>query len=147
MNLAIRPADTADADRVKACVDAAYRHYVPRIGRPPAPMLADHAALIAEGKVHVMGTPIAALIVFYPKGDRLHVENVAVAPEARGKGFGRALMAHAEAAGRRLRLTAVDLYTHELMAENIAWYARLGYRETRRAVEDGIPRVWLGKFL
>ncbi len=145
MNLPIRPAEAGDADRVKACVDAAYGPYVPRIGRPPAPMLADHAALIAAGKVHVMGSPLAGLIVFYPRGDRLHVENVAVSPEARGRGFGRALMAHAETAGRRLRLSAVELYTHQTMTENIAWYTRLGYRETSRAVEDGFPRMWLAK--
>lgn len=145
--MVIRPAEPADAERIKACVDAAYGPYVARIGRPPAPMLADYAALIAEGKVHVTGSPIAGLIVFYPRGEMLHVENVAVSPEAQAKGFGRSLMAHAEAAASRLRLTAIDLYTHQLMTENIAYYARLGYEEVGRGVEHGFPRVWFRKRL
>jgi len=143
--MSVRPAEPADTERIKACVDAAYGPSVARIGRPPAPMLADYAALIAEGKVHVTGSPIAGLIVFYPRGDHLHVENVAVSPEARGKGFGRALMRHAEAAAARLRLGTVELYTHQLMTENISYYNRLGYREIRRGVEDGYPRVWFQK--
>lgn len=145
MDISIRPAEAAEAERIKACVDAAYGPYVARIGRPPAPMLADYAALIAQGKVHVTGSPIAGLIVYYPRGEHLHVENVAVSPDARGKGFGRALMGHAEAAASRLRLATVELHTHQLMTENIAYYGRLGYREIRRGVEDGYPRVWFGK--
>lgn len=143
--MSIRPAEPADAEQIKACVDAAYGPYVARIGRPPAPMLADYAALIAEGKVHVTGSPIAGLIVFYPRGELLHVENVAVSPEAHGKGLGRSLMDHAEVAAARLRLSAVELYTHQLMTENIAYYGRLGYREIRRGVEDGFQRVWFRK--
>jgi hypothetical protein len=38
-------------------------------------------------------------------------------------------------------------FTHELMVENQAIYARLGYEETDRRVEDGFARVFLRKRL
>jgi ribosomal protein S18 acetylase RimI-like enzyme len=142
----IRAAEAGDIEPVKACVDAAFGSYVARLGRPPAPMLADYGALVAGGKVQVIGEGrVVGLIVYYPRGDHIHVETVAVLPEARGKGFGRALMAHAEAAASRLRLAAVELYTHALMTENITYYNALGYREIRRGDEDGFPRVHFRK--
>ena len=39
------------------------------------------------------------------------------------------------------------LYTQEIMTENIALYTRVGYRETHRAVEQGLPRVFMRKDL
>lgn len=144
--MTVRAAEPGDADAVRACVTAAYAPYVAHIGRPPAPMQADYGALIAAGKVHVLDRHgIAGVIVHYPRGDHIHVENLAVLPEARGNGFGRRLMAHAEAAALRLRLAGVELYTHALMTENIAYYGRLGYREVRRGEEDGFPRVYFRK--
>ncbi|MCQ3807153.1 MAG: hypothetical protein OXB92_12710 [Acidimicrobiaceae bacterium] len=49
----IRHASAADESGVRACVDAAYGPYVKRIGKPPAPMLDDYAALIRSEVVHV----------------------------------------------------------------------------------------------
>lgn len=43
----IRLATEDDQDAVVACVAAAYRIYLTRLGRKPAPMLADYGALIA----------------------------------------------------------------------------------------------------
>ena len=42
---AIRPALPSDLDAVRHCVLQAYALYVPRMGREPAPMTADYAAL------------------------------------------------------------------------------------------------------
>lgn len=42
---------------------------------------------------------------------------------------------------------ALTLYTSEKMAENLALYARLGYRETGRRAEDGFARVYMVKTL
>ncbi len=54
METTIRPAVAADCDAVRACVRAAYAKYVERIGREPAPMLADYQRLIAQGAVSVI---------------------------------------------------------------------------------------------
>jgi GNAT superfamily N-acetyltransferase len=66
-----------------------------------------------------------------PKADHLLIVNVAVAPTYQGKGYGRALMAHAEEVARTLNLREVRLYTNALFAENLRLYSRLGYRVDR----------------
>ena len=142
----IRPATSGDLDGVRACVRAAYEPHAVRLGRPPAPMLADYATLIRDGKVLVADDRrVLGLIVLYPRGDHVHVENVAVHPDLRGRGLGSALLAEAEKTARRLRLPAVELYTNEAMVENVAYYRRLGFFEVRRGEENGFRRVWFRK--
>lgn len=46
----IRAAVTNDGTAVTACVIAAFAPYIERIGKPPAPMLADYPSLIAAGR-------------------------------------------------------------------------------------------------
>ena len=144
----IRPARATEADWARALVRRAYALYVPRMGKEPAPMLADYAALIAAGQVHVLedeGKPAAALIVIYPKEDALFIENIAVDPAAQGKGHGRALLAFAEREARRLGRDFLRLYTNARMTENLAYYPSLGFRETERREEDGYSRVFFEK--
>lgn len=50
-------------------------------------------------------------------------------------------------AGLSVIPAAIRLYTHERMLENIKIYGKLGYQETRRAVEDGFARVFMRKSL
>src|SRR6185312_7741491 len=113
----IVPARAADADAVTACVRAAYAEYVERIGREPAPMGADYAALIGQGAVWVVrdGDAIAGVLVLRPQPPSLLLENVAVAPGHRGRGLGRALIGHAEERARAGGFDAVTLYTNERM--------------------------------
>jgi ribosomal protein S18 acetylase RimI-like enzyme len=80
-------------------------------------------------------------------GDHLLVENVAVEPGAQRTGLGRRLMARAEDEASALGLFELRLYTNEKMAENVAWYPRLGYRETERRTESGFARVFFAKRL
>ncbi len=75
------------------------------------------------------------------------IENVAVRTDAQGRGIGRALIGFAEQRARDLQLSEVRLYTHELMTENLALYARLGYAETHRRSEGGFGRVFFAKRL
>jgi hypothetical protein len=51
--IAIRPATEADAPALASIAVAAYQHYVPRIGQPPAPMTADYTAAIRRGQAWV----------------------------------------------------------------------------------------------
>ena len=143
----IVPAQPADAAAVSGCVRAAYAEYVERIGREPAPMAADYAALIAAGEVWVVraGAAIAGVLVLRPQPPSLLLENVAVAPGQRGRGLGRALIAFAEERARAAGLDAVTLYTNERMTENLTLYPALGYTETGRGVEDGYARVYFRK--
>src|SRR5262249_1618053 len=52
----IRRATAEDTARIGAIARAAYAKYVPRIGREPAPMVADFAAEVAAGRVVVIAT-------------------------------------------------------------------------------------------
>jgi ribosomal protein S18 acetylase RimI-like enzyme len=143
----IVPARAADASAVTACVRAAYAEYVQRIGREPAPMGADYAALIGQGAVWVVrdGDAIAGVLVLRPQPPSLLLENVAVAPDHRGRGLGRALIGFAEEHVRAGGFDAVTLYTNERMTENLRLYPALGYTETGRRVEDGFARVYFRK--
>lgn len=144
----IRPAEPADQAAIETIVRAAYAVYIPRIGKPPGPMLDDYAKLIADGAVSVIeeaGGEIAALIVLIPKPDHLLLDNIAVRPDRQGRGFGRALIEHAEREAARLGFREIRLYTHEKMTENIALYTRIGFVETDRRNESGYDRVFMTK--
>lgn len=147
----LRSAVPEDADAVRSVVTAAYEPWIPVIGMRPMPMEADYDQLIDAGRVTVLIEPgagrIAALIVLVPEPEVLLIENVAVHPGFQGRGFGRILLAHAEAVARSAQLRKVRLYTHRLMASNIALYERLGYAITARDTSEGRPVVHLAKTL
>jgi ribosomal protein S18 acetylase RimI-like enzyme len=145
----IRRAEDGDVTAVRAVVDAAYSHYVPRLGRPPAPMTADYEKLVSAGEAWVAEADgrVIGVLVTRPSGDALELENVAVDPAQQGQGHGRALVSFAEGHARELGLAAVELYTNEAMVENVRLYPRLGYVEVGRRVEDGYRRVYFRKTL
>lgn len=147
--MTIRPARAEDAGAVARITRDAYGRYVDRIGREPAPMTANHEALIAAGEVWVAEADgrIAGVLLVRPQGAALLLDSVAVAPEAQGRGIGRALIAHAESLAREQGLDAVELYTNVHMTENLAMYPRLGYREVGRGHEDGFERAYFRKTL
>jgi GNAT superfamily N-acetyltransferase len=144
----IRPARPEDTEAVRQLVEDAYGHYVARMGKPPGPMLDDHARRIADGQAWVLeeGDRLAGVLVLEDApGGALLLDNVAVAPSAQGKGHGRALVAFAEEEARRRGHGEVRLYTNVLMVENLALYGRLGFRETGRVSEKGYERVYMAK--
>jgi ribosomal protein S18 acetylase RimI-like enzyme len=143
----IRSARPDEAEWARALARRAYALYVPRMGKEPAPMLADYGALIAADQVRVLedaGSP-AALMVIFPKKDALFIENIAVDPAIQRKGHGRALLAFAEREARRLGFKFLRLYTNAAMTENLTYYPNLGFRETERREEDGYNRVFFEK--
>lgn len=141
----VRRATAGDVDAVKALVDAAYAHYVARIGVRPAPMENDHAAQIAAGEVYVVGTPPAGAVVLVPRADHLYLDSVAVAPVHQGTGLGRVLLAYAEEHARGLGLPEIRLYTNAMMWENQRIYPKLGYEYVERRMDAGRDRVFYRK--
>jgi len=129
----VRRATTADAVAVRELTRAAYAKWVPVLGREPRPMIADYDAALRDHLIDLLQVDgeAAALIEMAPKADHLLIVNVAVAPTYQGKGYGRALMAHAEEVARTLNLSEMRLYTNALFAENVRLYSRLGYRVDR----------------
>lgn len=145
----IRRADARDVSAVGRLVGAAYSGYLDRMSVPPAPMLTDYAQVIGEGVADVLSVDdqLIGLVLMIPAPDHLLVENVAVHPGFQGQGWGRRLMAHAEAKARRAGLGELRLYTNEVMTENIDFYRRLGFTEVDRRAEGGYDRVFMHKQL
>ncbi len=125
----------------------AYQPYVARIGRRPAPMTTDYATITSARSAWVaeQGGYLVGLLVLEPAEDHLLVDNVAVAPDARGLGVGSRLLRLAEEQAHARGLPEVRLYTNEAMTENLDYYPRRGYRETHRCTQDGYRRVFFTK--
>jgi ribosomal protein S18 acetylase RimI-like enzyme len=144
----LRLATPFDVTFVRRCAQAAYAPYVQRIGREPAPMVADFERHIKRGEVTIAesadGQPCGFVIcrVF---ADHVFLENVAVDPAQHGEGHGRALIDHVERLARTRDIALVRLYTNVHMRENLSLYPALGYRETDRRHEDGFDRVYYEK--
>ena len=145
----IRLAQANDRPRIEAIVEAAYGPYIARMGRRPGPMQDDYAARIAAGQTHVLESDgaLVGILVLEPAEDHLLLDNVAVDPGAQGGGYGKALMAFAEDEARRQGHGRIRLYTHVLMAENVAVYERLGYRVTERKTVTGYDRIYMEKVI
>jgi N-acetylglutamate synthase-like GNAT family acetyltransferase len=145
----IRRARPDDVPGVTRCVCAAYLQYIERIGRQPAPMLQDYAAVIAASQVHVAERAgrILGVLELVVTDEGFLLDSVAVDPVARGTGVGRQLLEFAEGEARRQGYASIYLMTNEKMVENQALYTRIGYVLFDRRVVHGYPRVLLRKAL
>jgi len=145
----LRRATGDDIGAIKGLVDESFGKYVERIGKPPAPMLADYAGMLDTSRIWVLerGDDVIAVLVTQDQGDHLLLDTVAVAPSAQGGGYGRRLLELAERDAAEQGLHEVRLVTNEAMTENLVFYPRHGYRETHRAVQDGYHRVFFSKRL
>ena len=142
----VRPDEIALLTRLQR---AAYAPWIPILGMEPLPYHADYTALLTDHDAWLArdadGTEIGALVLGYP-GDHLLIWSVAVCAANAGQGFGRKLLAFAEAEAARRGLAEVRLYTNVRMARNIALYLRQGYGETHREItSDGRHVVHMAK--
>jgi ribosomal protein S18 acetylase RimI-like enzyme len=126
-----RPARAADLPAIVALIDAAYRHYVPIIGRRPRPMDDDQAARLARGELFVIddGDALAAVMTAAVQPESLHIFNLAVHPGAQGRGLLRGMLDLAEDLARRAGKPKLTLYTNVAMTRNRQIYAHLGFVE------------------
>ncbi len=147
--LSFRPAVAADVPALAEVARQAYAPYVERMGEQPAPMTADYDAVVAGGEVWVAEDDqrIIGMLSLVAESGYLLVENVAVVPEAQGKGVGNALMRLAEDRAAASGLAELRLYTNAVMTENLHYYPRRGYVETHRGEEGGFQRVFFRKRL
>jgi len=139
----IRDATAADVERIRRIARAAFAKYVPRIGREPAPMVADIAAAVAKRQVVVLDIngAVEGYMIARPDGDAYFIDTIAVDPSRQGSGLGRLLLDHASAQARTHGLPVLRLYTNAAMTENITMYGHLGFVETQRTSERGFLRV------
>jgi ribosomal protein S18 acetylase RimI-like enzyme len=158
----IQPATLADAAALTSLINQAYRgpatpqawtteaHLLdgPRLGEGHVLEMVrltrdHHAALLkyAAGNGSIQGC-----VYLEPKGKRLYLSTLAVAPEAQAQGVGRQLLAAAEDYARQLGCTHVLLSVLAARPELLAWYERHGYQRTGESeafpdtTEFGRPR-------
>ena len=145
----LRPATGDYAEKVTALVNAAYGHYVERIGMTPRPMTYDYTEVIRNSRVTVAESnqTMVGVIVLNMTDEGFLIDNVAVDPSYHGKGVGKALLTFAEAEARRAGFDSLYLYTHEKMTENLALYARIGYVEYDRRFQGNFSLVYMRKQL
>jgi GNAT superfamily N-acetyltransferase len=128
-NPEIRPAVVADAEAIRSLTRAAYAKWVRLIGREPLPMQADYERAVREHAIDLLtvGGTLTGLIETILHADHLWIENVAVAPERQGRGYGRLLLAHAERRAASSGRAEIRLLTNQAFAASLEFYAKLGY--------------------
>ena len=142
----IAPATLADAPALAQLINQAYRGAAtpqswttenqlfegPRISEDHLRKMAfsaakGHGALLKY--VDADGLPLGC-VYLEPKGRRLYLSTLAVAPEAQAQGVGRQLLAAAEAQARQQGCTRILISVLSARPELLAWYERHGYQRT-----------------
>ena len=134
---------------MRNCVRDSYQHYVGRMGKEPGPMLDDYKARINNDEAYVIreNENIAGVLVLIVDEKRCLLDNVAVSNEYQGRGLGKKLVRFAEQRAIELGYQQIQLYTHEVMTENVEIYKKLGYEISRRVTEKGYDRIYMEKQL
>ncbi|MCX8996727.1 GNAT family N-acetyltransferase [Rhizobiaceae bacterium BDR2-2] len=140
-------ATAADVALVRDIVRAAYKRWVPVVGREPLPMKADYDKAVMEHHIELLTVDglVVGVIETMLKDDHLWIENIAVSPVEQGKGYGRMLLARAEHLARVAGRSEVQLLTNAAFETNVALYRRTGYAITLTEPFMGGTTVYMAK--
>jgi ribosomal protein S18 acetylase RimI-like enzyme len=143
----IRPAVLEDAARIRDLTRAAYAKWAALIGREPLPMQADYERAVVEHTIDVLivNGALAGLVETIPRPDHLWIENVAVAPERQGRGFGCLLLDEAERRAIQSGRAEIRLLTNQAFTANLELYAKRGYSVDRTEPFRGGTIVHMSK--
>lgn len=110
----MRLAGPEDLAAIVALTQAAYAPYSAILDAPPIPVTEDYAPRIAQGQVWLLeiGDELAGVITLERHEDHAMIFSVAVSPAFQGKGFGIALLKHADEQARQWGLPEIRLYTN-----------------------------------
>ncbi len=106
---------------------------LPEAARWPTVPAALLSSQQAAGLLWVAGDPPVGFAVALELGEALHLHELDVVPEARGRGLGRALVEEVSAEAARRGLSEVTLVTFRDVPWNAPWYGRLGFRDSSAA--------------
>jgi [ribosomal protein S18]-alanine N-acetyltransferase len=124
-DIRIRPAAAADVDDLMRIEERAFRtERIPRRGFRR--FLASPSSLLIVAR-HAGTTAGYALVLFRAGSEVARLYSIAVAPEAKRRGIGVALLAAAEAATRARKCSVLRLEVHEKNAPAISRYRKSGY--------------------
>lgn len=127
-----RLAHDSEVEAITRLIDAAYQPY-----RDQGVVLPDVSGgidrMIAAGQVWVAGrAEVQGVLIVAIAPPKAHLMNVAVSPDARGKGLGGKLIGHAVALAQDAGCDEIALATHVDLTGSIALYHHLGWEETGR---------------
>ena len=110
-------------------------------------MQADYERAVVEHTIDllIVNDALAGLIETILRPDHLWIENVAVAPEWQGKGFGSLLLDYAERRALQSGRTQIRLLTNQALAANLELYAKRGYSVERTEPFRGGAAVHMSK--
>ena len=148
-SIRFRPAERADAAKIRDIVRAAYAKWVPVIGREPLPMRADYDKAVAEHPFDLVveDDRIVGMLETMLEDDHLWIENVCVAPQAQGRGIGRLLLERAEEKARAAGRRELRLLTNGAFEANVSLYRKHGYTINREEPFMNGVTVYMSKKL
>ena len=136
-------ATRADAPRLTRLVNRAYRGDTSRQGWTTEANLLDGQRIDEAGVSEMLAVPEATMLLclgpndellgsFYvhPTGDKLYLAMLAVNPDGQARGVGKFLLNAAEEYGLQHGCTVSKMTVISVRSELIAFYERLGYRQT-----------------
>ncbi|SRR6266496_406478 len=144
VTFSLRSAKPTDADVLARLIRHAFEAR-PATDPPPSALreTADKVAAhltAGGGEVAEIDGVIVGGVLWSQDADSLHVSRLAVDPELRRRGIGRALLLAVEAEARRRNLIRLKLSTRVSLADNRRLFAAVGYREVQLHSHEGFTK-------
>ena len=141
-----RKAKLEDHKIIMAIALKAYEKYVERMGKEPAPM---RPVIQKEDVVFVCedNKQVIAFAILVKINDQIILDSIAVDPSHQKKGIGNNFIKFIEEYLMEQKVNKYQLYTNEMMFENIDWYQKIGFKIFKKVTEKGYNRIYFEKKL
>ena len=141
-----RRAVAEDHEIIIAIAQKAYEKYIERIGKEPAPM---RPVIQKEDVVFVWedNKQVIAFAILVKINDQIILDSIAVDPPHQKKGIGNDFIKFIEKYLMEQKVNKYQLYTNEMMFENIDWYQKKGFKIFKKVTEKGYNRIYFEKEL
>jgi GNAT superfamily N-acetyltransferase len=140
--MVVRPLSTAYADEAAELIRTAFAAQNRRTTPPSSALLETGPSIAAKivaggGFGAFEGGALIAAVLWSLNDDALHVARMSVAPEARGRGIVRLLIAACETEARRRGVRGMTLKTRLELPENERLFERCGFARRRIEAHPG----------
>ena len=144
--MVFRSAAKSDHLAINAIALKAYEKYVERMGKEPAPM---RPIIQKEDVVFVCedNKQVIAFAILVKVNDQITLDSIAVDPSHQKKGIGNNFIKFIEEYLMEQKVNKYQLYTNEMMFENIDWYQKIGFKIFKKVTEKGFNRIYFEKQL
>jgi N-acetylglutamate synthase-like GNAT family acetyltransferase len=116
------------------------------MGKEPAPM---RPVIQKEDVVFVCedNKQVIAFAILVKINDQIILDSIAVDPPHQKKGIGNNFIKFIEEYLMEQKVNKYQLYTNEMMFENIDWYQKIGFKIFKKVTEKGFNRIYFEKQL